>query len=132
MPKIEVDQDKELWPGDRVELYFKAPGPDWMKAIEAALVESAMENRPDFQIICIDYWQPKRVILEVEVTRTNPAIVTVGLIVGAILATAGLSLAAGWMFEKALLLVEATPTKIGLAGLLIIAGLIIAGKIKGK
>jgi len=115
-----------------VFLYFKAPGPSWMKAIECAMVESSVENRSEFDVVSVDYWQPQRVIYEVEVQQTNPVLVTVGFIVAAILATAGLALAAGWMFEKAELVAKTPAAKIGVASLAIIAGLLVISQIKGK
>ena len=130
MQVIEIDKDQVLNSGDVVYLYFKAPGPAWMKAIECALVESAVENNAEFEIVSVDYWQPQRVIYEVEVQQTNPVLVTVGFIVAAILATAGLALAAGWMFEKAELLSKTPAAKIGVASLAIIAGLLVLSQIK--
>jgi len=130
MQIVEIDKDRPLNPGDVVRLYFNAPGPDWMKAIECAMVEQAVENRSEFRIISVDYWQPQRVIFDVEVQETNPVLVTVGFIVGGILATTGLVLAAGWMFEKAELLMKTPASKVGIASLAIIAGILLLGKFK--
>jgi len=132
MMLTEVDKDQALNPGDVVFLYFKAPGPAWMKAIECAMVESSVENNRAFEIVSVDYWQPQRVIYEVEILQTNPVLVTVGFIVAAILATAGLALAAGWMFEKAELVAKTPAAKIGVGALAVSAGLLVISQIKGK
>jgi len=130
MPKIEIDKDRPLNPGDVVLLHFRTPGGTWIKAAECAIVESALERRRDFKITSIDYLQPGKVIIEVEVLETNPAFVTVAIIVGSILTI--VLLAAGWMFDKAELVVKAPATKAISVGVLIIAGIVLLSVLKGK
>ena len=130
METIKIDKDRPLNPGDVVFLHFMTPGGTWIKAAEAAMVESALERRRDFKITSIDYWQPGKVIIEVEVLKTNPAFVTVAIIVGSVLTI--VLLAAGWMFEKAELVVKAPATKAISAGVLIIAVIVLLSVLKGK
>ncbi|MBA7523265.1 hypothetical protein ES705_15388 [subsurface metagenome] len=118
MEKIEIDKDKPLNPGDVVELHYKTSGGQWMKATEAAMVEWAVERRKDFNIINIDYWQPRKVILTVQVQKTNPEPVTVAVICGAIAIAA---LAVGWMFQKAYLVSKTVSAQVLLVGLVIVA-----------
>lgn len=132
MQKIEIDKDRELNPGDVVLLHFAAPGATWLKATECAMIESSLERRTEFMITSIDYWQPGKVLFEVEVLKTNPLIVTVGYIVSAVLGATAVFLAAGWMFEKAELVVKAPATKAISIGILIIAGLLLFSFFKGK
>ena len=121
MEKIEIDKDRELNPGDVVFLHFKAPGATWLKATECAMIESALQRRTEFKITSIDYWQPGKVIFEVEVLKTNPVIVTVLFIVSAVLGATALFLAAGWMFDKAYLVGKTVPAQAISVGLVIVA-----------
>ncbi len=132
METIEIDKDRELNPGDVVFMHFKAPGATWLKATECAMIESALQRRTEFMIISIDYWQPGKVIFEVEVLKTNPVIVTVAYIVSAVLGATAVFLAAGWMFEKAELVVTAPAAKAISIAALIIAGLLLFSFFKGK
>jgi len=108
MEKTEIDKNQVLNPGDRVELHYKTPGGDWLKATEAAVVEYALEGREDFEVITMDYWQPGKTVLTVEIKETNPVVVTVAVICGAIAVAA---LAFGWMFEKAYLVGKTVPAQ---------------------
>ena len=132
MEKIEIDKDRKLNPGDVVLLHFLTPGATWLKATECAMIESSLERRTEFMITGIDYWQPGKVIFEVEVLKTNPLIVTVGYIVSAVLGTTAIFLAAGWMFEKAELVFETPAAKAISVAALIIAGLLLFSFFKGK
>lgn len=118
MVKTEIDKDQVLNPGEVVELHFKTPGGDWMKSTEAAVVEWSLEGRKDFKVTEIDYWQPGKVVLTVEVQQTNPVVVTVAVICGAIAVAA---LAFGWMFEKAYLVAKTVPAQALSVGLVIVA-----------
>ena len=119
MVKTEIDKDQELSPGDVVELHFNTPGGDWLKATEAAVVEWSLESRKDFKIKSIDYWQPGKIIVDVEVQKTNPVLVTVAVICGAIALAA---LAFGWMFDKAYLVGKTVPAQVLSVGLVVVLG----------
>ena len=118
MEKIEIDKEQVLDPGDVVDLHFKTPGGDWLKATEAAIVEWSLEGRKDFKVRSIDYWQPGKVIVTVEVQQTNPVVVTVAVICGAIAVAA---IAFGWMFEKAYLVAKTVPAQVLSVGLIVVA-----------
>jgi len=117
MEKTEIDKDQVLNPGDVVDLHFKTPGGDWLKAGEAAIVEYSLERREDFTVKSIDYWQPGKVVITVEVQPTNPVVVTVAVICGAIAVAA---IAFGWMFDKAYLVARTVPAQVLSVGLLIV------------
>ncbi len=132
MKTIEIDKDRELSPGDVVLMHFKAPGATWIKATESAMIESALQKRNEFKIVSIDYWQPGKVIFEVEVLKTNPVIITSMYIASAVLGATAIFLAAGWMFEKAELVLKAPAAKAISVAALIIAGLFLFSFFKGK
>ena len=115
--KTEIDKDQALNPGDVVDLHFITPGGDWLKAGEAAVVEWSLEGREEFKVRSIDYWQPGKVILTVEVQQTNPVVVTVAVICGAIAVAA---LAFGWMFDKAYLVGQTVPAQVLSVGLVVV------------
>jgi len=115
--KTEIGKDHELFPGDVVELNFNTPGGDWLKATEAAVVEYALEGRDEFEIITINYLQPGKIVVYVEVKETNPVVVTVALICGAIAVAA---LAFGWMFDKAYLVSKEAPAQALSIGVIIV------------
>ncbi len=118
MLKTELDKDQVLNPGDVVELHYNTPGGTWMKATEAAIVEYALERRDDFRITALDYQQPGKTVVTVEVLKTNPVIVNVALICGAI---AIVALAFGWMFKQAYLVAKTMPAQALSVGLVIVA-----------
>ena len=118
MEKIEIDKDQVLNPGDVVELHFYTPGGSWIKATEAAVVEYALEGRTDFRINSIDYLQPGKIVVECKVQETNPVIVTVAVICGAIAVAA---IAFGWMFDKAYLLSKTAPAQVLSVGVIVVA-----------
>ena len=120
--KTEISKDKVLDAGDVVELHFKTRGGDWLKATECAIVEYSLERRKDFKVISIDYWQPGKVIFIVEVQETNPVIVTVAVICGAIAVAA---IAFGWMFDKAYLVAKTMPAQVLSLGLVVVAGVLL-------
>jgi len=90
MEKIEITKDTVLDPGDRIEIHFKAPGAKWMKATEAALIESRLENKKEFRIRSVNYNEPGFMIFTIDVLKTNPIVVTAGMIVMAILGVVGI------------------------------------------
>ena len=90
MEKIEIGKNELLSPGDRIEVHFNAPGATWLKATEAALIESRLERREEFRIRSINYQVPGKLIFTVEVLKTNPIVVTAGMIVLAILGVGGI------------------------------------------
>jgi len=57
MLRTEIDKDEPLYPGDVIEMHFKAFGPDWvyLRAAELALLKWRMEKKnPDYMLIS---WQ---------------------------------------------------------------------------
>lgn len=129
MQKIEISQDELLAAGDIIELHFNTYGPDWLKAVEAAIIERAVDKREEFEIVSTDYWQQDKVIITIRVQKTNPIVVTVAIILAAL---AGTALAFGWMFEKAYKVTESPAGKIGISSIAIIAGILLFGILRKK
>jgi len=54
MLRTEIDKDELLYPGDVIEMHFKAFGPDWVyfRAAELALLKWRMEKKnPDYMLV---------------------------------------------------------------------------------
>jgi len=57
MLRTEIDKDEPLYPGDVIEMHFKAYGPNWiyLRAAELALIKWRLEQaNPDYQLLS---WQ---------------------------------------------------------------------------
>ena len=57
MLRTEISKDELLYPGDVIEMHFKAFGPDWVyfRAAELALLKWRMEQKnPDYELLS---WQ---------------------------------------------------------------------------
>ena len=69
MPRIEIDKDQVLNPGDRVELHFKSSGMAWIKAAQIALIDARLDGRDDWRIRSFETPedQPTLIICTVEV-----------------------------------------------------------------
>jgi len=124
MEKIEITKETVLDPGDRIEIHFKAPGATWLKATEAALIESRLENRKDFRIRSVNYNEPGYMIFTIDVLKTNPVVVTAGMIVMAILGVVGL-FAFGFVLDRMYKIQQTVPGGISTVGLAVI-GIIVA------
>lgn len=124
MEKVEIDKDQVLSPGERIEIHFKAFGPTWLKATEAALIENRLERREGFRIRSINYQVPGALIFTVDILKTNPIVITAGLIVMAILSVAGI-LGLALILDKIYKIVQTVPGGIGTVSLAVI-GIIVA------
>ncbi len=57
MLKTEIDKDEPLFPGDEIEMHFKAFGPAWvyLRAAELAVLKWRLsEKHPDYKLIAWD------------------------------------------------------------------------------
>ncbi len=124
MEKIEIGKNELLSPGDRIEVHFNAPGATWLKATEAALIESRLERREEFRIRSINYQVPGKLIFTIEVLKTNPVIVTAGMIVLAILGVGGI-LGLVLVLDKILKIIQTTAGSMSTVALAVI-GIIVA------
>lgn len=122
--KVEISKDEVLKPGDRVEIHFDAPGPSWLKATTAALIENRLENREGFRIRSINYQEPGKLIFTAEVLKTNPVVVTAGLIIMSILTVAGI-LGLALVLDKIYKIIQTIPGSVGTVSLAVI-GIIVA------
>ena len=54
MLRTEIDKDEPLFPGDVIEMHFKAFGPNWvyLRAAELAMLKWRMElKNPDYELV---------------------------------------------------------------------------------
>lgn len=51
MEKIEISKDKQLFPGDVIEMHFFTTGMTWPTAAQIAIIEWRLEKRKDFRIL---------------------------------------------------------------------------------
>lgn len=113
-----IPEDKPLQPGDIVRLTFAAPGPDFMKATEAAMIESLLANKEGYQMTSIDYWTPGKMIFKFKITKTNPVVITCLAIAGTVMIVGSF---AGYLLENTEQLFETPTAVIGSVGLLAVA-----------
>ena len=86
MQRIEIDKDKPLNPGDRIEMHFNSVGMVWIKATQIALIELRLKGKPEFEILYSSIPTKSTVVFGVEIKKTNPVVVTAAVIAGAIVA----------------------------------------------
>ena len=67
MPKVEIDKNQPLSPGDELELHFRTIGPTWIKAAQIAFIEWRLRDRKDFGITIYDLTQKSKAIFRVRV-----------------------------------------------------------------
>lgn len=72
MEKIEIDKNKQLEPGDIIEMHFKTAGMFWLTAAQIALVEWKLEKRKDFRVINHSLPSANRVIFTIRVEQPPP------------------------------------------------------------
>lgn len=117
-----IPEDKPLEPGDKVRLTFSAPGPTFLKATEAAMIEATLANKEGYRLTRTDYLTPGKMVFYFDIVKTNPVIVTVLVITGSIML---IGAAVGYMFESAEQSIEAITKVIIPAGILAIAGMVL-------
>lgn len=117
-----IAEDKPLEPGDIVRLTFAAPGPTFLKATTAAVIESSLANKEGYELTSIDYLQPGKVVFKFRIVKTNPVFVTVLLITGSIMLIGS---AVGYMFESAEQYTKALKEIILPAGIMAIIGMVL-------
>ena len=84
MEKIEIDKDKELQPGDMIEMHFKTVGMVWLKAAQIAMIEWRMKDREEFTILSHSQPNKNTIIFTIRINKTNPIVTTALYIAGAI------------------------------------------------
>lgn len=117
-----IPEDKPLEPGDKVRLTFAAPGPTFLKATEAAIIEASLANKEGYRLTRTDYLSPGKMVFYFDIVKTNPVIVTCLAIAGMIMVVGA---AVGYMFESAEQSVEAIADVIIPAGVLAIVGMVL-------
>lgn len=124
-----IPEDKPLEPGDIVRLTFSAPGPMFLKATEAAMIEATLANKEGYQLKNIDYQTPGKMIFQFRIVKTNPVIVTVLVITGSIML---IGAAVGLMFESAEQLFETPTAVVGSVGLVVVAVIVLLSVLRKK
>ena len=113
MERIEIDKNKELSPGDIIEMHFKTIGMVWLKAAQMAMIEWQLKNRKDFTILSWSIPESNTVIFTIRANKTNPVIVT-GAIIGGLIITAGV---VAWLtLDKVFQITETPAGKIFMSG----------------
>lgn len=122
LQKVEIDKNKVLLPGDRIEMHFKTTGLVWLQAAQIALIEYKIGKRKDFRIISNSLPANNRVIFTVEVIKPpadQPQMQTAGM-TGALIAAAILAGTVGivsfFTLEKIYQIMESPSGKIAVAG----------------
>ncbi len=101
MEKVEIDKNKPLKPGDRIEMYFKTTGMVWITAAQIAIIEYRLAGRQGFRILSWSLAGPNTVIFTVQVKKTNPVIVTAAVIGVAIIGAGKVGTAIGVLAHRA-------------------------------
>lgn len=111
MERIEIDNEKVLNPGDRVELHFKSSSMAWVKAAQIALIDNRLSGRKDWRILSFEtpLDEPTLIITTIEVLsqvpdkEANPELQTaaIGTVVTCA-AIAGVVIAAGVVYHLTL------------------------------
>lgn len=114
MEKIEIDIDKQLQPGDIVEMHFKTTGMTWLTAAHIAMIEWQIEKRKDFRIRSWTLPANNKVVFAIETLKTNPVIVTAAVIAAAII---GVGVVAWLTLDKVYQIVESPAGKVAAVGM---------------
>jgi hypothetical protein len=121
MALVEIDKNKELYPGDVVELHFKALGPNWLylRASEMAVLQWRLAKKhPNYKLIS---WSAPgdKLILRFRVQEpVGPVIQQAGVGTAAVIAAA--VIAAGvftWLsLDKVYQITDSPAGQVALAG----------------
>lgn len=118
MEKIEIDKNKPLKPGERIEMYFHSTSMVWITAAQIALIEYRLAGRPGFQILSWSLSGPNTVIFTVQIKKTNPVVVTAAVIGAAII---GAGVVAWLTLDKVLQIIESPTSKVMAGGAVVAA-----------
>jgi fucose 4-O-acetylase-like acetyltransferase len=123
--KTEIDKNKLLNPGDRIEMHFSTTGMVWLTAAQIALIERRLESRKDFTILSHSLPANNKVIFTIEVLKTNPVVITAAVIGAAVI---GAGVVAWLTLDKVYQIIESPTgkavvgsTAIGVAAIAILA-----------
>jgi len=120
--RIEIDKDKVLLPGDRIELHFKTTSMLWVTAAQIALIEWRIGKRDDWEILSNSLPANNRVIFTILVkdsAKTSPVLQTAGIgVTAAVIAAAIVAVGViSWLtLDKVLQIMETPEGKIAVAG----------------
>ena len=138
MLKTEIDKEEPLFPGDEIEMHFKAFGPSWIyfRAAELALLRWQLSQKnPDWEMIAWDsYTYPDKLILTFRILgpdESEPQVQHAGIGMAAVIAVivVGGGLFAWLSLDKIYKITESPAGKVALVGTgsLGIAAAVIAG-----
>jgi len=120
MTRVEIDKNKVLVPGDRIEMHFKTSGLVWLQAAQIALIEERVKNRSDWQIISNSLPANNRVIFTIEIIQPpEPGLQTAGVgvtaaIIGTVIVAAGV---VSWLtLDKVEQIMESPAGQVAVAG----------------
>lgn len=113
MPKVEIDINKQLQPGDIIELHFITLGMGWITAAQIALIEGRLERRKDFTILAHSLPENNKIVFTVRINKTNPVMVTAAIIAGLII---GAGVVAWLTLDKVYQIMESPAGQVGMIG----------------
>jgi len=125
MLRTEIDKDELLYPGDVIEMHFKAFGPAWiyLRASELAILKWRLsEKNPDYELIAWDSTTyPDKLVLTFRILEpvvSGPQIQKAGIAMGAVIAVIviGGGLFAWLSLETIYKITDSPAGKIALAG----------------
>jgi len=84
MLRTEINKDEPLFPGDEIEMHFKAYGPNWvyLRAAELCVLIHRLEKpNPVWKLTSWNSTRyPNILVLTFRIKKTNPVIVTAAII----------------------------------------------------
>lgn len=118
MQKVEISKNKQLEPGDLIELHFRTVGGTWVKAAHLGIIEYRLAGFPYFEIISWTILDEHSLCFEIRIKKTNPVLVTAAVIGTIIIGTGVIA----WLtLDKVYQIMESPGGQVGVAGFGILA-----------
>ena len=122
LQRVEIEKNKVLVPGDRIEMHFRTTGMLWLQSTQIAMIEWRMSKRKDFRIISNSLPANNRVIFTIDITeppKEEPQLQRAGIALTAAVIAASI-VAVGiiaWLtLDKVYQIQESPAGKIAVAG----------------
>ncbi len=123
MEKIEIDKNKQLNPGDIIEMHFFTSGMSWLTATQIALLEWRLEKRKDFRILSHSLPVGNQVFFTIRITEPPadqvPKVYKAGFGVTAAIVSAaiiGVGVVAWLTLDKIYQIMESPAGKVAVTG----------------
>ena len=112
--KVEIDKNKPLSPGDRIEMHFSSVGMVPLAAVQIALIEYRLKDAPGFRIRSHEFLGRQGLIFTIDIIKTNPVLITAAVIGGVII---GAGVIAWLTLDKIYQIAESPAGTLALGGL---------------